>query len=208
VEIAKKYNAQVHVVPNEKIFHVNKQKAIDLATADWILQLDADERLTPELKNEINQLLSKTTYDGFWIPRKNFFLGKFLMKGGVYPDYTLRLYRKGKGRLPQKDVHEQAAVEGKAGFIQNPLLHMSDTSLARYFLRFNRYTDLLATQLKAQKQSKNLVFFVSNIFLKPLHWFLLTYIRHKGFMDSWQGLVFSILSSLRFPVAYFKYLRL
>ncbi|MEK6808281.1 MAG: glycosyltransferase family 2 protein, partial [Nanoarchaeota archaeon] len=72
----------------------NKNKAIDASSGDWILQLDADEVMTEELKNEIKETISKDgEYSGYWIPRKNFFLGKFLAKGGQYPDYTLRLYR-------------------------------------------------------------------------------------------------------------------
>src|SRR3989338_7619182 len=113
VEIAKKYKAVVKVTSNPPIFHINKQKAIDKATKDWILQLDADERVTPELKKEILSVINDKDNKnaGYWIPRKNWFLGRFLMKGGQYPDYTIRLYKRGKGRLPQKDVHEQAVVE-------------------------------------------------------------------------------------------------
>src|SRR3989344_2002590 len=110
VEIAKKYNAIIKISDNPQVFHINKQKAIDMATSDWILQLDADERVTPQLKQEILSTINDTqlTFKGYWLPRKNWFLGRFLMKGGQYPDYTLRLYKRGKGRLPQKDVHEQA----------------------------------------------------------------------------------------------------
>src|SRR3989344_3380524 len=109
IGIAKKYGAKVVVVKNLPIFHINKQKAIDLATKDWVLQLDADERVSSDLAEEMKSKIQnpKSKINGYWIPRKNWFLGKFLMKGGQYPDYTLRLYRKGKGRLPQKDVHEQ-----------------------------------------------------------------------------------------------------
>ena len=123
VSVAKTYNAKVVVTDNHPIFHINKQKAIDLATKDWILQLDADERLTPELTKEIQSILSdqSSTTNGYWIPRKNWFLGRCLMKGGQYPDYTLRLYRRGMGRLPQKSVHEQAIVEGKVEYLKIPI---------------------------------------------------------------------------------------
>ena len=72
--------------------------------------------------------------NGYWIPRKNWFLGRFLMKGGQYPDYTLRLYKKGKGRLPQKDVHEQAEVEGKTEYLTHALLHYPYKNFSRYLL--------------------------------------------------------------------------
>jgi glycosyltransferase involved in cell wall biosynthesis len=204
VTIAKQYGAKIKVVKNVPIFHVNKQMAIDMATKEWILQLDADERVTEELAKEIALVTSHaSTIAGYWIPRKNWFLGRFLMKGGVYPDFTLRLYKLDKGKLPQKSVHEQAVVDGETAYLKNPLIHMADETFTRYLLRWDRYVNLLRDELKEQKP----LFFTSVNYLvfKPIRWFLLTYIRHKGFMDSWQGFVFSFFSALRFPVAYIRY---
>lgn len=214
VEIAKKYGAKVVVTQNLPIFHINKQKAIDLATKDWILQLDADERVTPELKKEIESRIMnhESGINGFWVPRKNWFLGRFLMKGGQYPDYTLRLYRKGKGRLPQKDVHEQALVEGRVGYLKEALSHYPYKDFASYYLKWNRYNDLLVGQIKENLKNKNFtveaLYAIGYLFVKPAHWFLTTYVRHKGFTDSWPGLVFSFFSALRFPVSYLKYLKI
>lgn len=215
VEVAKKYKARVYVADNPPIFHINKQKAIDACSGDWILQLDADEVVTRELKDEIIKTinLQPKTYNlkpinGYWIPRKNFFLGQFLMKGGQYPDYTLRLYRRGKGKLPCKNVHEQAEVEGKVGHLKNPLLHYPYADFSEYLQHFRRYTDLFANDYKEEKLKLSLTSFVSYIFIKPIHWFLLSYIRHKGFMDGFAGFVFSLFSSLRFPVSYIKYLKI
>lgn len=129
------------------------------------------------------------------------------MKGGVYPDYTLRLYRRGKGRLPQKDVHEQAVVEGKVDYLKNPLIHMADLSFSRYLLRFGRYTDLIRDELKNKKIGYNPIMAIKYLFVLPIWWFMFTYIRCKGFMDSWQGFVFSFFSSLRFPISYIKYIK-
>lgn len=206
VAIAKKYNANVIVTDNPPIFHINKQKAIDKATKDWVLQLDADERVTEALEKEIKEVLSKkdTEENGFWIPRKNWFLGRYLMKGGVYPDYTLRLYKRGLGKLPQKDVHEQAEVAGKVGYLKHPLDHIADPVFSRYLLRWNRYTKLMAKELNEKKTGKGPTTFLKYMAILPCWWFLSTYIRHKGFMDSWQGFVFSLFSALRFPVAYIK----
>lgn len=209
VEIAKKYGAKVHVTDNPPIFHINKQKALDLSSGDWILQLDADERVGAELKNEIREILNNSheKRNGFWIPRKNWFLGRFLMKGGVYPDYTLRLYRRGKGRLPQKDVHEQAVVDGEVGYLNNPLIHIADPEFKRYLLRHNRYTDLIASELRDKKVGLSPIALVNHLIIFPAFWFLKSYIRHKGFMDGWQGFVFSLFSALRYPVSYIKFLR-
>ncbi len=158
VEIAKKYNAKIKITTNKPIFHINKQMAIDMASSDWILQLDADERISNELEKEILSAVNTTSLNGYWIPRKNWFLGRFLTKGGQYPDYTLRLYRKGKGRLPQKSVHEQAEVSGTVGFLKNPLIHIADPSFSRYIKRWGRYTNLIATELREKNIGYNPIF--------------------------------------------------
>ena len=89
VEIARSYGAKVTVTTNPPIFHINKQKAIDKATGDWILQLDADEVVSSELASEIKEIMEKNEQaNGYWLPRKNFFLGRFLMKGGHNPTNT------------------------------------------------------------------------------------------------------------------------
>lgn len=207
-EIAKSFGAKILVVENKQNFHINKQKAIDLATKDWILQLDADERVTPKLGEEMREKICNFEVAGYFIPRKNWFLGRFLMKGGVYPDYTLRLYQKGKGKLPQRDVHEQATVNGKIGYLTQPLIHMADPYIGRYFFRFNRYTDLIAQQLLDKKIKKDLVNMLKYMVVLPLWWFGKIYIRHKGFLDGWQGFIWAFFSANRFFVGYWKYLRM
>lgn len=208
VEIALKYGAKVIKTDNPPIFHINKNKAIDAAQCDWILQLDGDERVTPQLQKEIERIInSGTSLNGFWIPRRNFFLNRFLIKGGQYPDYTMRLYRKGKGRLPAKDVHEQAEIDGEVGYLKNDLLHFRDTNFPKYLAGLNRYTDLIALQMRQKKVAKNPLELVNYFFVKSIVWFLKTYIRHKGFMDGTAGFIFSFFSSLRFPIAYYKYIK-
>lgn len=207
VEIAKEFKAKVSVTDNPSIFHINKQKAIDKANCEWVLQLDADEVVTDKLAKEIKEKIENKEINGYWIPRKNYFLGRYLSKGGQYPDYTMRLYRRGKGKLPQKTVHEQAVVDGKTGYLVNPLLHNADPSFTRYLVRFGRYTDLIASELKQKEVKYNPWLAINYLLLLPVWWFLLTYVRHKGFMDSWQGFLFSFFSALRFPVGYIKFLK-
>lgn len=215
VETVRRYKTKIIITDNPSIFHINKQKAIDACTSDWTLQLDADEVVTDELRKEIINVVTKEPkkqrteelINGYWLPRKNFFLGKFLMKGGQYPDYTLRLYRRGKGRLPCKSVHEQAEVEGKTAYLQNPLLHFPYADFFEYLEHFNRYTDIFAQEYRENKLSLSVGSIINHIFIKPLHWFLSSFIRHKGFMDGFAGFIFSLFSSLRFPVSYIKYWR-
>lgn len=213
VKIAQEeFNATVINEKNRENFHINKQIAINAARFHWILQLDADEVVSKPLKNEIEEILKNgDKYNGYWIPRKNWFLGRFLMKGGQYPDYTLRFYKNGKGRLPQKDVHEQAVVEGEVGYLENALLHYPYKSFSFYLSKWNRYNKFEGGLIKERMKGMSFVAkafgFLDYLFLKPTLWFFWTYIRHKGIMDSWQGFVFSFFSSVRFPVSYFYYLK-
>lgn len=204
-EIARKYKARIISSDNPANFHINKQKAIDACTQKWILQLDADEVVPEDLKKEILLLREQKEVNGYWMPRKNYFLGTFLTKGGQYPDWTLRLYRRGKGTLPAKSVHEQAVVVGKTEYLTNALLHFSYTNFSEYIEHFNRYTSLFAAEFAEQKIPIGWYSFFLFIWFKPSYWFLLTYIRHKGFYDGFTGFVFSFFSALRFPVAYIKY---
>lgn len=213
VSVAQELGARVIVKPNQKNFHINKQIAIDNCKNPWILQLDADEVVSAGLKREIDKVLSdeKNEFNGYFIPRKNWFLGRFLMKGGQYPDYTLRLYRNGKGRLPQKDVHEQAVVEGEVGYLTEALLHYPYKDFAAYLKKWHRYnifaSDLLRAQLKHASFFGHVATFFLEMLLRPISWFLWVYIRHKGFYDGWSGFVFCLFSALRFPVSYILYLR-
>lgn len=244
VDIARSFGAKVVVCDNPPIFHINKQKALDLASFDWILQLDADEVVTPQLAKEIKRIISfndreidvyqqnlkerdlflrhqrlieerdgkigeeSKEFAGFFVPRKNNFLGKFLRYGGVYPDGVIRLVKKGKAYFPCKSVHEQIVVKGRVGWLANPLLHYDSPTFSRYLKRNSRYIDLIVQDLKKQKVKKNLWQFLNYFLWKPLSWFLLTTLRHKGILDGWQGIVFSFFSALRFPRAYFRYLNL
>lgn len=213
VEIAKSLGARVISTTNKANFHINKQMAIDAAKGEWILQLDADEVVGVDLEKEIKEIIKKNPEEnGFWMPRKNYFLGRFLMKGGQYPDYTIRFYRNGKGRLPQKDVHEQAEVEGKIGYLKSALLHYPYKDFAFYVSKWKRYNTFFANQIKDELEGKSSLYKlfagIGYLVLRPSHWLLTTYIRHKGFYDSWQGFVFSLMSALRFPASYIEYLKL
>lgn len=236
VKIAEGLGAKVYLEPHHDIFHITKQKAIDKAKGEWILQLDADEVVSKELANEIlltinNQSLTISSTkanlfsrhqklieerDGkigketsevvaYFLPRRNMFLGKPLIHAGVYPDGVIRLIKKGRAYLPAKSVHEQMVIDGKVGWLNGDLLHYDSPTLSRYFMRLNRYTDLIANELKLSGLKINLFSFVDYVFIKPFTTFLSLFFRHKGFLDGVGGFLWSFFSSLRFPIAYFKY---
>src|SRR3989344_1127453 len=147
-DIASKLNAKVIKTTNKQMFHTNKNMAIDNCHGDWILLLDADERVTKSLASEIKSTIKNNPRkNAFWINRKNWFLGGFLTKGGAYPDSVIRLFRKGKAKLPEISVHEQLKVEGQVGFLKNDILHLADPSFARYLKRADRNTSLTAKEI-------------------------------------------------------------
>jgi glycosyltransferase involved in cell wall biosynthesis len=211
VEIAKSYGKKVKIIISENpaMFHINKQKALDAAKGEWILQLDADEEITNELKAEITEAVEERSgktasvnkFVAFWFPRKNWFLTQFLMKGGQYPDYTIRLYKNGVAKFPCKDVHENVKIDGEVGYLENPLLHYADPDFSRYLMRWNRYTSL-----EVERMSKDTELNFFNYFIwKPKITFLMMYFRHKGFMDGFPGFIFALFSSIRFWVIYVKW---
>lgn len=241
VEVAKSYHAKIQVTENLTNFHINKQKAINMATKEWVLLLDADEIVTPKLAREIQQVLNLSetelieyeehlsnrrlllrhqallenrdgkigkpegSYTAFFIPRLNYFLGKYLIYGGVYPDGVIRLFKRGTAHLPAKDVHEQMVVEGRVGWLENPLYHMDSPTFKRYLSKNNRYINFLAQQLAENKTGKDIKTRTDYLLIKPLTWFFMTQIRHKGILDGYQGMIFSFFSALRFPRAYWQY---
>ncbi len=213
VTIAKRFGAQITSTTNKPLFHINKQMAMDMAKGELVLQLDADEVVDKELARCIQKIhtqiisekLSSALPSAWWIRRKNWFLSRFLTKGGQYPDPVIRLYQKGKAHLPQKDVHEQMQVDGEVGFAKGHLLHYSSPTFNVYLRKWNDYATLKAKELLAQKRSisaGNAVYF---LLFKPVITFLSIFVRHKGFVDGIPGFIFALYSGLLFPVAYLKY---
>lgn len=143
---------------------------------------------------------------GYFIPRRNIFLGKPLIHAGVYPDGVIRLVKNGKARFPQKSVHEQIELDGEVSWLTHDLLHYDSPTLQKYFMRLNRYTDLQALELKDKHVSKNIFRFLFFVAIKPLTVFLSLYFRHLGFLDGVRGFLWSFFSASHFPISYFKYL--
>lgn len=143
---------------------------------------------------------------GYFIARKNYFLGRYLMHSAVYPDGVIRLFRNGAGYLPAKSVHEQPVITGGVSWLVEPMIHMSDPTFSRYMWRANRYTDITADEYIKQNVGTSPQQIVYYMFVKPLMTFLLLFFRHKGFMDGFSGFVWALMSGLHYPMAYMKYI--
>lgn len=206
VEIAKKYGAKVIVTTNKPIFHINKQMAIDACKGDWIFQLDADERVTPELRDEILSIVkSPKVPTAYYIPRKNYFLGKWMRYGGMYPDPVIRFFKRGKAYLPCESVHEQMKAKGRIGRLKGHLLHYTAPQFSRYLTNSNRYTSLTAQEYAKRKVPLNPLASMIHIIVAPLRKFCSLYFRHKGFLDGFPGFVFALYSGLHITTSYIKY---
>lgn len=207
VAIARRFTSRIIETDNPEMFHINKQKALDACSGDWILQLDADERITTALKNEILTAINSDKLDinGYFIPRRNYFWGHFMRKGGQYPDYVMRLVRRGKAHFPAKNVHEQIEVAGKTEHLTEPMEHISYRSREDYWRKADAYTTLAAHEMKNNGVRKNAWTWLVYNLIKPKITFLSLFIRHKGFMDGWYGFVFAYWSALHFPITYRKF---
>jgi len=209
ISIAESYGARVIKEINRTNFHINKQIAIDACQGDWILQLDADERvssmLATEIKTCVEAPLASAPY-AYYLKRRNYFLGQWMSKGGMYPDPVIRLFQKGKARLPQASVHELMVVDGPIKWLNQDLLHIADPNFSRYLRRSNRYTSLQAeTWLKEGRLGLDSWTIFLYTCLKPFWRFLEIFLRHKGFIDGFPGLVFAMYSGLHIRTSYIKY---
>ncbi len=191
VELAKKHGATV-IQRKYDSPAAQKNWAIPHATHNWILILDADERVTLQLKEEIQSILSKDPVEnGFWIPRQNYFMGKKINYSGWQNDKVLRLFRKGKALYKEKRVHEEMKAEGKTGRLKNKLDHHTYIGLDHYLAKTYRYSTWGAYD-KVSKVKKVTLF---HLLVKPLFTFIKMYILKLGILDGKVGFIIAANSA-------------
>ena len=200
VKIAETLADRVELHPFES-FAKQKNRCLRLASNRWVLFVDADERVTPALRDEIKEVLSDPERDGYWIRRKNHFLGKHIRGAGWGRDRVLRLFDREKGDYPDRLVHEEVLLRGRAGALREPLLHYPYGDLEEYWEKFHRYAWLSAMELKNQGRRGS----VSSILLRPPARFLRMYFMQMGFLDGVHGFLLSGLAAFQ---VYTKYARL
>jgi len=228
VEIAKSFGAKVFV-EQWKGFAAQKNSAIDKATGDYVLSLDADEAVSLELAEEVQttvrdapkgdkfrQTLPDGTsapifVNGFLMPRKNYFLGRWIKHGGFWPDHKLRLFRQSTGRFKDAAVHEVLEVQEYhnggihlvSGRLRGALIHHSYPTLSDYITHVNRYSSLGAEMVVA-KGNGNVLFSAINIVLRPLATFLYNYFFRLGFLDGREGLLLHLYHAVYVSWKYSK----
>jgi len=199
-QIAKKYTKNIYVHKNTpNSLNATKNFGFSKAKGDWILSLDADERVSPELSEEIMGSLrnfsqsvdvSQTSVNGYWFPRKNKIFGKWLTGGIWWPDYQLRLFKSDKGKFPAKHNHEFLMVDGNTAYLNNPLEHYSYTSIVQYVEKFT-YT-YLENEVDNQIATGKKAYWYDAIRM-PSSDFVINFFVRQGYKDGLHGLILAML---------------
>ena len=200
VEICRELGARVVVTEDYPGNGPQKNRALDLATGDWVLSLDADEWITPELREEIRALMqtSPDGVGGYRIRRLSSFCGKFMRHSGWWPDWIVRLCRRGQGRFNDELVHDRMAVQGEMRDAQGWILHEAYTELEEMIAKMNRYSSEGARMLARKGHRSS----VTGALLHGVWAFFRTYLLQGGFLDGREGLMVAVSTA---EVTYYKY---
>lgn len=202
IAIAKRYTSSIFKRPNNLMLNTNKNYGFTKAKNDWILSLDADEQITKELAEEINKTIeTQTDISGYWILRKNILFGKWIQNGIWWPDYQLRLFKKEKGRFPEKHVHEYLEVEGKTEKLQEAFIHENYSSISQFMYKLDKiYTE---NEVKNFIEKGRKITWSDSIKF-PIQDFVKTFFAQKGYKDGLHGLVLSLLQAFYAEIVFAK----
>lgn len=202
-EIAQKFSANFFV-ESWKGYGLQKNSVIDKCKEDWILLIDADEVISPELKNKIIEIVNQSKDDVYEVNFTSVCFGKKIKHGGWSGSYRIRLFKNGIGKYNDNVVHEAFITEGKTAKLKEEIYHYSYEDLADYLSKFNRYTSEGAREYFKRGKKSNIFWLVIN----PIFKFIRMYIFRLGFLDGIEGLLLAILSSNYTMVKYYKLLEM
>lgn len=200
VEICKRYTPHVYIT-DWPGFGIQKNRAIEKASGDWILSLDADEQISDALHKEITETIQQSALNGFDIPRLSYYCGQPMHHSGWWPDYVPRLFRSGKGAFDNTIIHERLRIEGNTGKLSNPIIHYSFPDMESVLNKVNQYSSLNAEKLHAQGQQSSLLKAIG----KGIWAFIRTYIIQRGFLDRERGFMLAVSNA---EGTYYKYIKL
>ena len=200
--IAKEYSAVVQVTDAWPGFGVQKNRAVSLAKNDWILSIDADERVTPELAKEIRDLLEAVPrYQAYKIPRLSWYCGRYIKHSGWHPDYVLRLFNRQSARFSDDLIHERVLYSREVHRLNNSLLHYSFQNFSQVLSKIDRYSNTSAEQLYLRGKKSSLLKAVGHGFWA----FIRTYFFRAGFLDGSPGFALAVSNAAG---TYYRYLKL
>ena len=201
VLIAEKFGARIFS-ENWRGFGPQKQFAIEQCRNEWVLLLDADERIPPETEAEIREILDGSPkFDAYSLPRKNYFSGRWIRHGGWWPDRTTRLFRKDAAHMPSKTVHEALEVNGVTGEMKNPIVHYTNRNLHQIIEKMNHYTSAGAEELFQKGQRASL----GKAVMRSSWAFFYNYFFRLGFLDRSEGFVIAVCDAVN---KFYKYAKL
>lgn len=200
VEICKRYTDHV-VVTDWPGFGPQKNRALAMATGDWVLSIDADEEVTPGLAQEIREVMQAPQVEGYTLPRLSSYCGRFMRHSGWFPDPVLRLFQRNAGSFTPARVHEQVVVNGHVSALQQTLLHHSFRSLDQVLHKVNHYSHEGALALHAQGRRASLFTAIGH----GLWAFIRTYLFKRGFLDGREGFILAVSNA---EGTYYRYLKL
>lgn len=199
-DLAQRHGARV-IAADWRGFGPQKQYAVEQATHDWVLCIDADERVSPALALSIDTALAAPSHGAYRFPRCNRFMGRYLRHGEGYPDWSLRLFDRRRARWSDDAVHEKVLTETPVGELRGDLLHDSAETLESYLTKQNRYTTLAAREAIARGKKAS----VSRLLLGPPVRFIKFYFLRLGFLDGLPGLVHIVIGCTN---TFFKYAKI
>lgn len=204
-EIAKEYTDKIFVTSLQGTANADRMFGISKATFDWILFLDADELVPPDLKEEIQTIIRDPKgHTSFYMGRKNFFLGKWIKGGAWYPAYSIKLFRKGSTYFPPR-VHSDAQLKDKnPGYLKAKTLHYTYNSLSQYLAKLDRFTTRSAGEAFKEGYRITWLNFTFCFFIRPAFYFFRKYFIWCGFRDGFRGLFIAFSSSLTLLIHYSK----
>lgn len=171
-------------------YAAQKNHGLELARGAWILSLDADEIVSPALRTDVERVVAADgPADGYAVPRRNIFWGRWVRHGGLYPDWQVRLFRRGRGRFSEQAVHESVQVDGDVRRLRGHLEHRSYRDVSDFLARADRYSTLAAEDVVARGRRVRAWDFV----LRPLGRFVGMYVLERGVLDGWRGFLLAAL---------------
>lgn len=201
LDIARAMGAEVHETTTWPGFGPQKNLALSKARSEWVLSIDADERVTPELRDEILAAIESGQADAYDMPRLSRFCGRFMRHTGWYPDRLTRVFRVGRARFTDDIVHENVVTDGPVGHLQTPLLHYTYDDFSQVLRKIDQYSTLGARQ--AFQRGKRATAF--SAWTHGSWAFLRTWLFRRGFLDGSQGLAVALMNG---QASYYKYIKL
>lgn len=202
VEICRAFGAKVDIAKDWQGFGKQKNRALALANHEWVLSIDADERVSEPLRLELEKTINSAAQNtAFQIPRSSSFCGQFINHSGWTPDYVTRLFRRGEAVFSEDIVHERLITKCQIKQLSSPLIHLSYDNLEDVLLKLNRYSGDGATVLMSKNKHSGLL----NAVLRALWAFVRTYILRLGILDGRMGFILAVYNA---ETTYYKYLKL